>query len=184
MDTKSCTGCGEEKSLDDFARQRKVRDGRKHQCKTCQAAYLRAWRDENRERLAAQQRIYYQNNKEKADEATRRWREENPDYWKHHIPKWREENRQLVRHYNSQRRARKAQALGSHTEQEWRDLCESFGDACLACGAAEVRLTRDHIVPLTLGGSNDVANLQPLCGPCNSKKGVSIVDYRGEFCFG
>jgi len=33
-------------------------------------------------------------------------------------------------------------------------------------------------VPLTRGGSDSFDNIQPLCGSCNRKKFVNIIDYR------
>jgi HNH endonuclease len=33
-------------------------------------------------------------------------------------------------------------------------------------------------VPLSRGGSDDIGNIQPLCGACNRKKFVSVIDYR------
>ena len=49
------------------------------------------------------------------------------------------------------------------------------GFKCQACGAKpsdsnDVELAIDHIVPLSLGGSNDASNLQVLCAPCNGSK--------------
>jgi hypothetical protein len=44
---------------------------------------------------------------------------------------------------------------------------------CCYC-AANNELQFDHIIPVALGGSNDEANIQILCGPCNRKKGASI----------
>jgi 5-methylcytosine-specific restriction endonuclease McrA len=44
------------------------------------------------------------------------------------------------------------------------------GRACIECGTTE-RLTIDHIAPVSLGGSDDISNLQTLCGSCNSRKG-------------
>ena len=47
---------------------------------------------------------------------------------------------------------------------------------CQYCGrtAAELRpresLTRDHLIPLSRGGSNDWANVVTACGPCNTRK--------------
>lgn len=41
---------------------------------------------------------------------------------------------------------------------------------CFACGTTE-KLTVDHIRPVSRGGSDARENLQPLCRPCNSRKG-------------
>lgn len=51
------------------------------------------------------------------------------------------------------------------------------GQACLRCGSTE-RLTIDHVVPLDVGGRDDMSNYQTLCTPCNSSKGTDAVDYR------
>ena len=48
------------------------------------------------------------------------------------------------------------------------------GGACARCGT-NAELQYDHIVPIAAGGSNEPANLQILCGPCNRLKGASIV---------
>lgn len=44
---------------------------------------------------------------------------------------------------------------------------------CKGCGQKgnEATLEIDHIVPLALGGSNDISNLQVLCRSCNRQKG-------------
>jgi len=41
---------------------------------------------------------------------------------------------------------------------------------CRHCNTHK-NLTVDHIVPLSKGGTDDLDNLQTLCGPCNSRKG-------------
>lgn len=38
----------------------------------------------------------------------------------------------------------------------------------------EIMMTSDHIIPKSKGGPNDVSNRQPMCSPCNTKKGNSI----------
>ena len=37
-----------------------------------------------------------------------------------------------------------------------------------------VLMTRDHIMPRSKGGSNNLENLQTMCGPCNWKKADSL----------
>ena len=48
---------------------------------------------------------------------------------------------------------------------------------CLRCGATE-GLAVDHVVPIALGGSSHIGNLQTLCRSCNSSKGSKVQDYR------
>ena len=38
----------------------------------------------------------------------------------------------------------------------------------------EVLMTRDHIYPRSLGGSEDITNMQTMCQCCNSRKGNKI----------
>jgi 5-methylcytosine-specific restriction endonuclease McrA len=73
---------------------------------------------------------------------------------------------------------------GEHfTEEEWAALVDSCGGECLSCGTPHEPLTVDHIVPLSLGGSNAIQNIQPLCEVCNNLKGAAVRDYRSRVAF-
>ena len=69
-------------------------------------------------------------------------------------------------------RLRLARTRGTHTKTEWACIQALCGFSCLDCGAHHpLGLTKDHLVPLSKGGSDSIANIRPICGRCNSAKG-------------
>ena len=77
---------------------------------------------------------------------------------------------------NRQRRIKRKNAEGSHTLKEWNDLKEKCNYTCQACGKIEpeIKLTVDHIIPLSKKGTDYIDNIQPLCKSCNPSKGNKI----------
>ena len=61
---------------------------------------------------------------------------------------------------------------GHHTKQQWEFLKGAYNYTCRMCNKIEpeIKLTKDHIVPIRHGGNDDIQNIQPLCRSCNSKK--------------
>lgn len=77
------------------------------------------------------------------------------------------------------RRILKFQAEGFHNLGEWETLKAQHNWTCPSCKRKEpeIKLTEDHIIPLSKGGSNNIENIQPLCRSCNSSKKVKIIKY-------
>lgn len=55
-------------------------------------------------------------------------------------------------------------------------LLNKWNRACAYCGAVDVPLQIDHIVPRARGGSNRESNLTLACEPCNQDKGAQPVE--------
>lgn len=101
------------------------------------------------------------------------------------IGNWKD-GRTLSPNYNTiqtnKRRAMKKGNGGYFSTEQWKELKERYGFMCLCCKNCEpaIKLEADHIIPLSVGGSNDISNIQPLCRSCNTRKQTKIVDYRIE----
>jgi 5-methylcytosine-specific restriction endonuclease McrA len=115
-------------------------------------------------------------------EYNRKWRADNPQKALSQKRKWRNNNRIKVRQSNRLRKF-KLSAKGAFTAAEWGALQVEYDFACLRCHKKEpeISLQPDHVVPLSKDGGIGIANIQPLCGPCNSWKFTKTIDYRGEF---
>ena len=82
---------------------------------------------------------------------------------------WRLAHPERARALTAARRARTAGAARSHSVQEWLEKVALLGGVCTYCGEAKP-LTRDHKIPLSRGGTDDIENILPACRSCNSRK--------------
>jgi 5-methylcytosine-specific restriction endonuclease McrA len=93
--------------------------------------------------------------------------------------KYQEENKEKILHnaYKGKLKRRK-QIEPDHTFQEWIDLLKKHDNKCYYCGARMTKKpglkqrTRDHIIPVTKGGKDEISNIVPACRSCNSQKGA------------
>ncbi len=122
-------------------------------------------------------KAYWKKHREKLSKKSQQYYEYNKDQIKFNAKRWRHQNRAKRYIYEKRRKAQVLLHNESFTSAQWEELCARYGHRCLACGE-QGPLTVDHVIPLSKGGANDISNIQPLCGSCNSKKGVAIVDYR------
>ena len=80
------------------------------------------------------------------------------------------------------KRIAKLNIIGIHTDLDWEKLKKQYNYMCLCCKKfePEIRLVRDHIIPLIRGGSNYIENIQPLCYLFNSKKFIKKTDFNSD----
>ena len=158
------------------------------------AGYTRRWRkanpiitvkiarltdEEKKARDKVTQRAHYDTNKDAVVARNNKWNKANRAKVNTARRKWNAENPEAVRVEKHTRRARLTGNGGSYTANEWQALLEHCDYICQCCGE-EKDLTVDHIIPVTLGGTSNIDNLQPLCQPCNSSKGAKIFNFLGR----
>jgi 5-methylcytosine-specific restriction endonuclease McrA len=152
----------------------------------CHTHYQIEYRKNPTKREAAREAVrrWYRENTEAKREASRRWKRENPEDPEANRKRtlmWQRENPDAARARSHRRNAKKRENGGSWTGAEFIALVIKYDRRCLACLRHGVKLTADHVISIKLGGPNVIANLQPLCGPCNSSKNAKTIDYRPGF---
>jgi 5-methylcytosine-specific restriction endonuclease McrA len=159
----------------------------------------RLWAANHPDAVKQRRKRYYEANKEKVKKKSNDWYYKNRSdvigkasglarkWYRSHIEKERERKRKEykanpekanVRKQNY--RARLLKNGGEITATEWRELKKKYNYTCLCCKRREpeIKLTLDHVVPVSLGGRNVIENTQPLCKSCNSSKKARTIDYR------
>lgn len=150
-------------------------------CHICHVSHGRKWLSENREHSRSYHRLWDLEQKkkcpEKKAEQFRSWAkkqiEANPNWDRERGKAWRTKNPEASLAILARRRARLAEAPGSHTSEDLKDILRLQKGKCAHCRkkfGKNLKPSVDHILALSRGGSNDRKNLQFLCGSCNSRK--------------
>ena len=79
MNTKECRKCEQVKSVDDFGKQAKAKDGLKNYCKECIAEMNKVRYSQNKEKHLSQVKAWQSENKEKVTEYKRRYQKKKRD---------------------------------------------------------------------------------------------------------
>ena len=162
---KICSTCCIKKKTTEFHKNKAQKDGFANMCKACKNG-----------RYNEQARIYNKTRDPVANrERSKKWQKDNKGRYNARHKIWRELKGDTFRAqaltWRLNRIARIKANGGSHTTKEWLTKLNKFHGKCAICGSTE-RIERDHIIPVSKGGNNDITNIQPLCLPCNRAKGT------------
>lgn len=132
------------------------------------ASYVR-----HRDAVKAKVMTYTASNPEKVYQRRRKHRQANKEQLAATIKEWSKANRPLLRTHERNRRDRKRGAEGSHTFAQIQAMAVRQGFLC-ANPVCRISIRNgwheDHIMPIALGGSNWITNIQLLCPHCNQSK--------------
>lgn len=173
--------------IENFHRDKNTKDGYKTRCKTCLLEKAKKYREKNRKLLAEKQKEYYKLHGDIQRQASKNWKNNNKIHVKEYFKDWYESNKiyrsNYCKEYNkknedyTKERYRKKRSLkfgfeNTFKESEFRDKLEKQNFKCFYCGKniSYDSSTRDHYIPLSLGGSDEINNIVACCSSCNSKK--------------
>jgi len=199
MESKVCSKCKNELLLENFARNKKGKDGLNTSCKTCEKERGRIYRENNKEKIREvskrylknnpekrketcrkyslnnqekekeRGRIFRENNKEKEKERGRKYREENKEARKKTRDKYYSNNKEKCKTYWQIRRSKKLKLPFALTAKQWAQIKIDFNDECAYCGE-KLPLTQEHFLALSKGGEQTIDNIIPACRSCNCSK--------------
>ena len=130
----------------------------------------------NRDKIIERSKAYHKINPERWKKYQKEWLKNNPDKRRATMRRWRAKYPEVWHQHMANQKANRRGAAGKVSPKEWQLIKEIFDFTCPSCGIKEpeVKLQRDHIIPVKLGGKNVFENIQPLCGKCNLKKRDTI----------
>lgn len=173
---KVCVICKQAKSIHDFFKSKREKDGLSRDCKDCNMKRAKEWNARHPERRKATRRKNYEENKEKYLQISTEWNREHSDKHVESNRKWRENNPEkyaaLSHKHSIIKKDRKIKAGEIPTTEEIRELIISSKKKCFWCGKTvkDKELNIDHLYPLAKGGTNHISNLVVSCGLCNRRK--------------
>jgi 5-methylcytosine-specific restriction endonuclease McrA len=109
------------------------------------------------------------------------WKQTHPEEYRimsiRNGTEWRKKNPDKARAISRRAKEIRKKMIGSHTEEEWEVIKKESGYKCKYCGRGsdEAKLSKDHIIPVSKGGTDYASNIQLLCISCNSKKSTKIL---------
>lgn len=174
---KVCKECKLDKTLESFYRHAQTRDRLFAKCKECSRKQIN--NTGNKKLKLARTLEWQKKNPKIVLEIAARWRKNNPEklhqYYVRNKARFLERAKAdplYLQKRNVRWHTRRARIIGNggkHTVKEWVELKDRFGNKCAICNLVK-KLTKDHIIPISKGGSNNIGNMQPLCGSCNTRK--------------
>lgn len=181
METKICSRCKIGKPISEFYKDKRRKNGLHSECKQCDKIYSKQWISKNPEKRKNILKRYKINHPDKVKASAKKWQQSHPEYSKASVYRYRIKYPEKLSMANKKLKAKRKGALGSHTLNQWEELKKRYSYCCAICGRQEPftdlwypKLTEDHIIPISKGGSNYIENIQPLCIKCNNKKSNKI----------
>ena len=125
-----------------------------------------------RERYKTKRKAWEIKNKEHLRDYYRQWYVVHKEQLYLYVAAWRKANPEKAKAYavRSEHRRRDAKGHCGPSYDQWLAIKAAYAYRCVYCGRYMKRLTQDHVIPLSKGGTNTIENIVPACKSCNCRK--------------
>lgn len=179
MDTKECSHCKSEfpETNEYFSKQSSGKNGLNSCCKKCCTEKSKKYYLKHKEQRSNKMKKYYQKNKNKYLVNQKKWRKANEERYRenqrNYLKRMSSEKKRIIYAQKRHKRtARSAMVEHSLTIKQWKFILLAFEHKCAYCGKSD-SLTREHFIPLSLGGNYSIYNIIPTCMMCNCSKSAN-----------
>lgn len=124
----------------------------------------------NRERILSYKKEHYKANKEAILKKSKEYFECNKEEVLSKNREYCRKNPDRFSLYHNHRRINETVNGGSHTIKQRREKFLALGNVCYYCSIPG-KMTVDHMIPISRGGTDNIDNIVPACTTCNCRKG-------------
>ena len=134
--------------------------------------YNKQYRKNNKEELSEYHKQYKKNNKECLKQYYQEYYQEHKEEIKEYKKQYYKDNPDKVFNQSTKRRLLEEKQGNGITKEQWLEMMEFFDWKCAYSGIQLNKNNRsiDHIIPISLGGENEIWNLIPMLKSYNSSK--------------
>lgn len=165
--SKACSRCKQVLPYEAFNLDKRLKSGRKAQCRVCQVTSNAETYARHAEKRRVENRIRYKQDPAKYIAIVRKYQNKYPDRVTANQVNFRKNNPEKIRTYRRERRTRMANNKSFRITDK--EVSRLYASPCFYCNKYE-EITIEHLIPVSRNGDDGIGNLVALCKSCNSSK--------------
>jgi len=176
---KTCIGCKQNKTLDDFGKEKHGKDGLRSKCRSCRAIEAVIYNSTRKEQISAHGKKYRKEKKEQISAQRAIHSREKAKEIAVYEKAWRLANPGKINAKTARRRAAKLRATPPWlTKKHWKLIEDKYVEAAKLTKETGIPHEVDHIVPLqgiNVRGLHVPWNLRVVTRPINRRKSRKVL---------